>query len=82
MVASVNLPHGAKVTSLQFFFEDRSTDADLSLSLNRWRFDGGLPEGLATVTSFGSSGYGSRSTKLNHVVDNSDAAYSFIAGIT
>lgn len=82
MDAPVHLPHGAKVTSIKFFFADWSPDLDLKLELLQMPFGWGSYQHLAEVNSFGSSGYGNRSTKLSHIVDNEEGAYSFRVGHT
>ncbi|MDP6782777.1 MAG: hypothetical protein QGG56_04280, partial [Dehalococcoidia bacterium] len=71
-----------KVTSIKFFYDDWSPDLDLKLKLLQMPFGWRSHEPLAEVRPFGSTGYGNRSTKLSHIVDNEEWAYSFRVGHT
>ncbi|MBN1920175.1 MAG: hypothetical protein JW892_02935, partial [Anaerolineae bacterium] len=71
-VAPVNLPHGATVTAMAFYYHDVDPGRDASVRL--WRdFD----QLLATVTSTGDDGFGSNTTtEIDYAhVDNRSHTY-------
>ena len=61
LVAHVHLPHNAIIRELKVFFNDNSSK-DLSVSLMGLQLVSGAFLPLATVTSTGVGGYGSKST--------------------
>jgi hypothetical protein len=77
MVAPVHLPHGAEVIELKVFFNDNSA-SDMSVSLNRLSLIGGAYTILASVSSTGVSGYGSRTeTSISQAIIN-NTAYGYL----
>lgn len=76
MVAHVHLPHGAVVKEFTAYFYDKS-QRDLRVHLDGLRLDGGVGAyySLASVTSAGVVGYGSKSTTSNAVIDNTMRGY-------
>lgn len=77
-VASVRLPHGARITEFELYAKDNSAPTGLEGYLYVSEF--GAPDGnngtsLASVTTSGSSGSTVASKILSHVVDNSQSFY-------
>ncbi|MBN1993282.1 MAG: hypothetical protein JW953_11330 [Anaerolineae bacterium] len=77
MFASVELPSGATVTSLTFFWEDSDAANNMTLYLRRYLRDGTF-ENMAWASSSGSGGMGNTSdtTISNPVIDNFTYAYA------
>jgi hypothetical protein len=77
MVAPVHLPHGAEVIELKVFFNDNS-GSDMSVSLDRLSLTGGVYFLMASVSSAGVSGYGSRTdTSISEAIIN-NTAYGYL----
>jgi hypothetical protein len=74
--APVQLPHGAAVTKMTFYYSDSSANY-ASVSLRRIDLPGGGSTTMASVTSVGSSGPGNTETTAidPDTIDNSVAAY-------
>lgn len=74
--APVQLPHGATVTKMTFYYSDSST-SNASASLRRIDLPSGGYTTMASVTSVGSSGPGHTETTAIDpaTIDNSAAAY-------
>jgi hypothetical protein len=83
MVASVQLPHGAVVTSFRVYFYDASS-ADMSVSLSGVRLNAGGYYTLASVGSSGTSGYYSvlDTTISYNTVNNTSFGYEITAHST
>jgi len=75
MSAPVQLPQGAVITGFQVFFNDTSATTDVSVTLAAYNPAGGFYSFLATLTSAGISGFGSKSTALTATVDNTTLGY-------
>ena len=76
LVAPVHLPHGAVVTSFAVFFDDTSSN-DMSVSLMLQGMSGGYGT-MASLSSSGISGYGSRETSSisSSTIRNTDYSYA------
>ena len=61
-IAPVQLPRGATVTKLTFYWADRSSVFNLRADLDRASWDSQNPVNMATAFSSGSSGWGSTET--------------------
>lgn len=80
LVAPVDLPDGATVTSFKVFFEDNSA-SDLSVSLEYQHLDSGGYYAMARVESAGTPGYSSGvdSSIGNAVIDKRTRGYNIYA---
>lgn len=76
MAAPVHLPHGARITALQVFFDD-TTGSNMNVTLSRQFMTSCGYATLAEVDSGGISGYGNKTTTdiAAPIVDNT--AYSY-----
>lgn len=77
MAASVELPTGATITSLTFYWDDRDADDDMHLRLRRYTRTSATSQQIAEVSSSGSGGVDSSSTTTisTPLVDNINYAY-------
>jgi hypothetical protein len=75
-VAPVQLPHGATVTKMTFYYSDSSA-SNASASLRRTNLSSGLFDTMASVDSQGDSGFGDTVTTAidPNTIDNYAAAY-------
>lgn len=77
--ATVCLPHGAIVTSVQWFVYDNSA-RDLSLNLYIQYLNSGGYNSVASASTSGTPGYSSvTASSLNHTVDNRTRGYEITA---
>lgn len=82
LVAPIQIPHGATVTKVRFYFNDSHPGADVSISLTR-RNNGGA--GFFFMTDFNTAGFngsylvGEDSTITGAVIDNSLYSYQLRA---
>ena len=74
-MAPVHLPHGAVVTAFEVFFDDSST-GNMTVDLHLQGLSGGYAS-LASVSSSGVSGYGSRKDTSIHNQTISNTNYSY-----
>jgi hypothetical protein len=75
--APVNLPHGAAITGIDFYYSDTNAGEDMTVVLYRFPFNGGFSP-VGGITSTGSAGFGSASTSLASpvTVDSNSGLYS------
>ncbi len=75
--APVNLPQGAAITGIDFYYSDADAATDMNVILYRFPFTGGFTS-LGALGSTGSAGYGSATTNLASpvTVDSNTATYS------
>jgi hypothetical protein len=76
LVAPVHLPEGAVVTEFEVFFDDTSS-SDMTVDLQLQGMTGGYAA-LATVSSTGVSGYGSRTDTSIHNATIRNRSYSYM----
>jgi hypothetical protein len=73
--ASVQLPHGVRLTRVEFHWKDAAPDFDCTFRLRRTDLAGGIAD-IAVVKSQGSAGAKASSQAiLDHGVDNQTGAY-------
>ena len=75
--APVNLPQGAAITGIDFYYYDTNAAQDMYVVLYRMPFTGSFSS-LGTISSTGSAGFGSASTDLASpaTVDSNSGLYS------
>jgi hypothetical protein len=77
---SVQLPHGASITNVTFYWEDLDASKDLRLWLHRTNLNGTLMAVAATLASSGSAGDGSTTTTAIYfpTINNRDYSYQLL----
>ncbi len=76
LFGSVQLPHGATITSVTSYWYDNNTSWDIICLLTRLTPTGGDDLVLADVRSSGSAGYGSTVTSISVDINNRDFTYT------
>ena len=80
LVAAIQLPDGARLTGLTaHFFDDTNAGGEnMTARLYRQSATGGFFVTLGDVSTFAGGGLQTRSTSLNHIVNNETNAYSVL----
>jgi hypothetical protein len=77
-MAPLQVPHGATLKYLRLYYDDSSTTTDLTAWITRYQ-PGVTSEDLTSLSSSGSSGYGTTlSPEITHTVDTANWAYTII----